>query len=34
MVQAPTQSGRDRNPLAGQIISKLFSFSPELSLHP
>ena len=34
MVQAPTQRGCDRNPLAGQIISKSFSFSPELSLHP
>ena len=34
MVQVPTQRGCDRNPLAGQIISKSFSFSPELSLHP
>ena len=32
---APTQrGGGHRNPLAWQIISKLYSFSPELSLHP
>ena len=34
MVQAPTQRGCDRNPLAGQIISKSLGFSPGLSLHP
>ena len=34
MVQAPTQRGCYRNPLAWQIILKSYSFSPELSLHP